>query len=161
VASVIRAGESVYDLCCGVGPFSLTIARAGAAREVVAVDLNPAAIDLLRRNAERLGLAGKIRALNAPIEAFLPTAPAADRVVLNLPHEGIKYVPSVGERVATGGTLHYYEVTEKPMVERRADALAHLLGERSGSWQPVEQHVVHPYAPSSDLVAFTLRRTGA
>ena len=53
VAAEVGAGERVLDLCCGVGPFALTIARDGRAREVVAVYVNPDAIDLLRTNADR------------------------------------------------------------------------------------------------------------
>jgi tRNA (guanine37-N1)-methyltransferase len=158
VAAAVRAGERVYDLCCGVGPFALSIARDGRAREIVAVDFNPDAIRLLKANLERLGLSGKVRAVEAPLEGFLPSAPTADRVILNLPREGIKYIASVGAVVGPGGTLHYYEMTEKSMAEARSTELARQLGSGGAGWSGSEPHVVHPFAPTSDLVAYTLRR---
>jgi predicted nicotinamide N-methyase len=49
------AGQRVVELGCGLGVPSLVAARRGA--EVTATDWAPEAIELLRRNAERNGLA--------------------------------------------------------------------------------------------------------
>ncbi len=159
VADAVQPGESVYDLCCGVGPFALTIARDGRARRVTAVDSNPAAVDLLRETARRYSLGDRLVPILAPIESFLPSASPVDRVVLNLPHEGIKYAPSVVPAVASGGRFHYYEITSRAEIEQRADAIMTVL--EPGRWRLVDRHVVHPYAPTADLVAFEFERSGA
>lgn len=80
------AGTTVLELGCGAGVASLVAARSGA--RVVATDVNPAAVALLRRNAKANGLAvecvvadlldgvqvGRIdRLLSNP--PYLPTAP--------------------------------------------------------------------------------------
>jgi tRNA (guanine37-N1)-methyltransferase len=157
VAAQVRPEETVWDLCCGIGPFALTIAHRGVVRRLVAVDSNPAAIALLRENAQRLGLADRIEIRGEPVERFLPGAGLADRVVLNLPHEGIKYVPSVAAAVAPGGTLHYYEVTPRVDRSMRGNALLELLSS-GGSWECVDARRVHPYSPQADLVSYTLCR---
>lgn len=159
VAEAVRSGERVLDLCCGVGPFCLAIARAGKASSIVAVDLNPDAIDLLNVSRARVPGGERITPVLSPLERFLPTAGVADRVILNLPHDGIKYATSVVTTVAPSGTFHYYEVTERTSREGRPDALARLLGP-PGSWTCRSSHTVHPYSPSSDLVAYTLERGG-
>jgi tRNA (guanine37-N1)-methyltransferase len=157
VADSVETGDRVYDLCCGVGPFALTIARDGRASAVVAVDSNPDAVALLRASAARGRFATPISALDLPVETFVPTVGPADRVILNLPHEGIKYLPSVARTVARRGRLYYYEVTPRTELERRGNAVVHAL-DRPEEWTVEEQHVVHPYSPSSDLVAFVLAR---
>jgi tRNA (guanine37-N1)-methyltransferase len=157
VASEIRSGETVWDLCCGIGPFALTIAHREVAGHIVAVDSNPAAIALLRENAERLRVTGRIEARNEPVEHFLPSAGAADRVILNLPHEGIKYLASVSAAVAPGGTFHYYEVTPRADHSMRGTALVNQLVTPT-DWACVGARRVHPYSPQADLVAYTLRR---
>ncbi|MCI4355264.1 MAG: methyltransferase domain-containing protein, partial [Thermoplasmata archaeon] len=119
VAGAVRDGESVLDLCAGIGPFSLAIASLGRAREIVAVDANPAAIELLESNRHRLGFDRRIRAVCADLEEFLPSAGVADRVVFNLPREGIKYLTSVGKSVSPAGTLHYYEMTDRGRAAER------------------------------------------
>jgi tRNA (guanine37-N1)-methyltransferase len=157
IAAEVRTGETVWDLCCGVGPFALTIARRGVGARIVAVDSNPAAIDLLRENAEQLGVTAQIEARNEPLERFLPSAGAVDRVILNLPHEGIKYLPSVSGAVAPGGTVHYYEVTPRAEHSMRKSTLVNQLPQ-AARWTCPEARQVHPYSPQADLVAYTLHR---
>jgi tRNA (guanine37-N1)-methyltransferase len=158
VAAQVRRQESVFDLCAGIGPFSLTIARAGPSGPIVAVDANPAAIALLESNRHRLGFDVRIRSVCQTMEEFLPSAGVADRVVFNLPREGIKYLTSVGTAVAPAGTLHYYEVTDRDRLGPRPSELLETLGGPSG-WRLADRHVVHPYSPIADLIAYSFTRT--
>jgi len=157
VAAEVRPGETVYDLCCGVGPFAVHIARDGRARAVVAVDVNPDAISLLRQTLQRYPFGSRVRPEVAPIEGFLPSAPPCDRAILNLPHEGIKYAPSVARTVGPGGRLHLYEVVARNELADRGHVIAERLEPR-GAWDSIAQRIVHPYSPDSDLIAFTLAR---
>jgi tRNA (guanine37-N1)-methyltransferase len=157
VASEVGPEERVFDLCCGIGPFALTIASRGTAAQVVAVDSNPGAIALLRENANKLGVTSRIEIRNEPLELFLTTASRANRAILNLPHEGIKYLPSVSAAIAPGGTLHYYEVTSRKELSMRGSALLNQL-QPPGAWRCTEARRVHPYSPQADLVSYTLQR---
>jgi tRNA (guanine37-N1)-methyltransferase len=156
VAASIDAGDRVYDLCCGVGPFSLAIARDGRAGSVTAVDANPEAIALLRASLARVVWGSRVAPVLARIEEFLTAAPPANRVIFNLPREGIKYLPSVARLVAPHGHLVYYEVTSRDEVDRRANDLVSVLD--AGRWRPGDRRIVHPYSPSSDLVAYSFER---
>ena len=153
------AGDRVYDLCCGVGPFAVHIARDARAREVVAVDSNPEAIALLRRTLARYAFGARVRAVEARIESFLPDREPFERAILNLPHEGIKYAPSVARVVAPSGRFYYYEIVPRSKFEHRGDVIAGGL-EPVGEWRTVAAHVVHPYSPDSDLVGFVFSRAG-
>ncbi len=155
VAESVATGDRVLDLCCGVGPFSATIARDGRARSVTAVDANSAAIGLLRGTLARYPWGPRVTPLVARIEEFLPSAGPVERAVLNLPHEGIKYLPQVAPVVRPSGHIHYYEVTPRAEVRERTEAIVNALGS-SGSWRVAESHVVHPFSPSADLRAFDL-----
>ena len=159
VAAEIAPGDRVYDLCCGVGPFSVTIARDGRAASVTAVDANPEAIELLGRSLDRGRFDCPVDARCERIEEFLPRAVPVERVILNLPHEGIKYAPSVARAVEPRGRLYYYEVVPRDGLDVRVEAVSNSLGS-PGAWRTVEHHTVHPYAPDSDLVAFVLERAG-
>ncbi|MGD0588514.1 MAG: methyltransferase domain-containing protein [Thermoplasmata archaeon] len=157
VAEEVRDGDRVYDLCCGVGPFSATIAHRTRAVSVTAVDSNPEAIALLRATLARYPFGGRVVPIAAPLEDFVPSADPVERVVLNLPHEGIKYLPSVARTVAPGGRLYYYEVTPRTDLPGRRTELVKLLAP-SGLFAVAAERVVHPYSPMSDLVAFVLER---
>jgi len=157
VAEEVRSGEQVYDLCCGVGPFSLAIARLGRASRITAVAANPEAIALLRATLARSAFGGRVVPVPASVEAFVPNAAPVERVVMNLPREGIKYLPSVARTTAIGGRLYYYEVVPRSELPGRGTLLVTSLS-TVGTFTVVDERVVHPYSPSSDLVAFTLQR---
>lgn len=157
IASAVRPDEQVLDLCCGIGPFTLTIARDARAREIDAVDINPDAIELLVANARRLRLEARIRPEVGDLAEFLARAPPAGRVIFNLPHEGIKYLTSVGTAVEPGGTLHFYEIMERSRAASRPQELADLLNP-AGGWRGEAARTVHPYSPTTDLLAHTLVR---
>lgn len=67
------AGE-LLDLGCGWGPLALTAALQSPSVRVTALDVNERALDLLRRNVERLGARHEL----APINAMAPAAVAPD-----------------------------------------------------------------------------------
>ena len=160
VAEATGPRRRAYDLCCGVGPFAVTIAHRGEGREVTAVDVNPAAIELLRSTAARYGLERQIDVREERVERFLDGAVPVELVVLNLPHEGIKYLASVGNVVSPAGRLFYYEVTPRQAVDTRSAELVATLG-GPDRWGLVDARVVHPYSPSADLRAYTFERFGA
>jgi tRNA (guanine37-N1)-methyltransferase len=159
VADQVRDGDSVYDLCCGVGPFAVTIAKAGRARQVTAVDSNPEAISLLGASLTRGRFSVPVRPVAASVEAFLPAAAPVERVILNLPLEGAKYLTPVARTVAPEGRLYYYEVVPRDAIPARVNHVERTL-DPVGGWTVVDQHLVHPYSPTADLVALVLERTG-
>ena len=63
-----RSARTVLDLGCGWGPVACAIARECSDVVVHAVDTNERALDLVRRNADRLGIRDRVLAY-APDEA--------------------------------------------------------------------------------------------
>ncbi|MFZ3356094.1 MAG: methyltransferase domain-containing protein [Thermoplasmata archaeon] len=157
VATEVRAGDRVFDLCCGVGPFSLTIAKEARSRKIVAVDANPAAIELLEATRARYPFAQRIEPRLERFEEFLSGGELAERVIFNLPHEGIKYLPSVAQAVAPGGRLYYYELVAREDAGRRKEQIVQQT-HSPGDWTVATVHTVHPYSPRADIMAFTLQR---
>ena len=56
-------GGALLDLGCGYGPIACVLATVAPAATVWAVDVNQRALDLVRANAERVGVADRIRAV--------------------------------------------------------------------------------------------------
>jgi ubiquinone/menaquinone biosynthesis C-methylase UbiE len=61
VGPYVRPGMTVLDVGCGVGWFSIPMARmVGDAGKVIAVDLQPQMLDKLRRRAQKAAVAARI-----------------------------------------------------------------------------------------------------
>jgi len=109
-----RAGAAhVLDLGCGWGPVALTMASEAPDATVWAVDVNERALDLVRRNAERLGLAN----VRAVTPGDLPDDVAFAAIWSNPPIR-------VGKDVLHAMLLHWL-----PRLE--AGACAHLVVQRN------------------------------
>ena len=66
VAPYVRPGMTVIDIGCGMGFFSIALARmVGPAGQVLAVDLQPQMLRTLERRARRAGVADRIRTRQA------------------------------------------------------------------------------------------------
>jgi release factor glutamine methyltransferase len=101
--------KSVLDLGCGTGLFAVAAAKLGA-REVVATDLDPAAVLCARRNAERNG--ARLDVLQGSL--FEPVAGRTfDLVVSNPPQTPWPGAPK-GTKLAGDDGLHYFE----PLLEQ-------------------------------------------
>jgi len=111
VASQAKDGETVVDLFAGVGPFAIPIAKKHENVHVFAVDMNPDAIALLKRNiavnrAEKqvVPLLGDARQV---VREQL--SGKADRVIMNLPETALEFVDVACEALKPeGGIMHYY-----------------------------------------------------
>ncbi|MBQ8447321.1 MAG: peptide chain release factor N(5)-glutamine methyltransferase [Clostridia bacterium] len=92
---------NVLDICTGSGCIALAIAENSRA-DVLGLDISPDALDIARKNAEKCGLAGKVRfemcdALSAEFEG---RAEKYDLIVSNPP-----YIPT-GDIAALSAEVH-------------------------------------------------------
>ncbi|MDR3300550.1 MAG: 23S rRNA (uracil(1939)-C(5))-methyltransferase RlmD [Candidatus Accumulibacter sp.] len=125
-----RPGERVADMFCGIGNFTLPIARSGA--RAVGVEGN---LELTRRageNAAANGLAGQVEYAAANLFEATPEAFAAlgkfDRMLIDPPREGAaELVKAIGE----DGPFRIVYVSCNPAtLARDAAILAHQKGYR-------------------------------
>ena len=117
VASLVGPFETVLDMFAGVGGFSILIAKKHEDVFVYAVDLNPDAYGLLRKNV-------LVNRVEARVEPVLRDARqivnerligVADRVIMNLPEKAVEYVDVACKALKPeGGVIHYYTFSDAP-----------------------------------------------
>jgi 16S rRNA (guanine1207-N2)-methyltransferase len=129
--------DSLLDLGCGWGPLALTAALVQPHAHVTAIDVNQRALDLLRRNAERIARKVDI----APIDALTPAEVAPGfqfRTVWSNPPIRIGKEPLHSllsdwlPRIVPGGEA--WLVVQKNL---GADSLTHWLADQD--WGTVER----------------------
>lgn len=153
VARLVAADERVLDATAGVGPYAVAIAKRQPAARVVAVDVNPDAVALLRENVEDNGVAGRVDVLEGDgFQVAVEGAPW-DRIVVNLPHGDEAELGAVASALADAGVLHATRVLRDEDAREGIGAFARRVGCRV-------EHVgtVHAYSPDASLYAFDLVR---
>ncbi len=122
VASMVKEGETIIDMFAGVGPFSILIAKTHEKVKVYAIDKNPDAIALLKRNVRLNRVEGKVHPILGDARQIVKRElrGLADRVIMNLPEKAIEFVGAACEVLKTeGGTVHFYGfVTAEEQLEK-------------------------------------------
>lgn len=97
------------ELACGRGRAALWLATRGMT--VLAVDVSPVAIELARRQAERLGLADRCRFDVVDLDGGLPPGPPADLILCHLFRDA-RLTPAITGRLARNGLVAVATLSE-------------------------------------------------
>lgn len=109
VIQQVEAGERVFDMFAGVGPFAVPMAKRGAT--VIAVDINERATTYLEENARRNGVEEDITVLTGDVrEVAREYEDWADRIVMNLPHSADAFLETAVSLAGDDCLLHYYDI---------------------------------------------------
>lgn len=156
VTEQVTAGEQVFDMFAGVGPFAIPIARQGAT--VVATDVNETAIEYLRENADRNGVSDSITAINADVRSVTDEyADWADRIVMNLPHSADAFLESAVQVAGEDCVIHYYDIQPDEEPFAAGEAAIRRVAEPDYEVTVEETRRVRSYAPHEDNVVLDVR----
>jgi tRNA (guanine37-N1)-methyltransferase len=116
VASQVEEGEIVVDLFAGVGPFPIQIAQNRQNVTIYAVDVNPNAVEYLKKNIRINRVTGTVHPILGDARQVVEDklSGVADRVIMNLPEKAIHFVDvASGAIKPSGGTVHFYSFVNK------------------------------------------------
>lgn len=106
IVTQMKEGESVLDMFAGIGPFAISLASRAAL--VVAVDINPGAVQLMEQNT-RLNRIHRILPFLADASRIGDVLPwKFDRVIMNHPLGSLSFLPEAFRLCRPGGTIHCY-----------------------------------------------------
>jgi tRNA (guanine37-N1)-methyltransferase len=157
VTEQVEAGEQAVDMFAGVGPFVVPMAARGAT--VVGVDLNPAAIEYLRENAGRNGVADRVTAIEGDVrDVAADYAGWADRIVMNLPHSADEFLESAVTLAGDDCVVHYYDIQhEDDPFGPGERAIREAAAAEGYATEVLTRHVVRSYAPHELNVCLDVR----
>lgn len=115
VASLVKDGEVVLDMFAGIGPFAILIAKKHPKTKVYAVDLNPDAIEFLKRNARLNRVENRVFPLLGDTKQVVEKklCGIADRVIMNLPEKAVDFVSSACKAAkSSGSAFHFYSFVD-------------------------------------------------
>jgi tRNA (guanine37-N1)-methyltransferase len=129
--------ELVLDMFAGVGPFAITLAARAAL--VVAVDINPHAIELMLENLTQNRVKNVLPVLADArrLAGILPWK--FDRIIMNLPLAGTEFLPEAFRLCRPGGMIHFYALV--------AQEGEHCACIRELGGEVIAERVVRSYSP--------------
>src|SRR5437660_7662196 len=111
VVQMVEQGERVVDMCAGVGPLSILIAKKLGDVRVEAIDANPQAIELLQENVRANKVEAKVHVHlgNAREVIRKELTQIASRVIMNHPSASKEFIKEACDALRpSGGGMHYY-----------------------------------------------------
>ncbi len=158
VVEQVQPGEHVIDMFAGVGPFAVPMAARGA--EVVAVDVNDAAIDYLEENAGRNDVADRITAIHGDVREIADDyADWADRLVMNLPHSADDFLDTAIALAGDECVLHYYDMAPEDDPYGPGEAAIRSAAEPEYDVAVETRRTVRSYSPHELNVVLDVRLT--
>lgn len=132
IAQLVHSGEIIVDMFCGVGPFAIHIAKQKDVK-VIAIDINPSAIDLLRESIGLNRLVGTILPVAADTRDYVNTNELrVDRVIMNHPSGASNFVGDTCNILKPGGIIHYYDFIGGDTPEATLEEKVTSLVEKEG-----------------------------
>jgi tRNA (guanine37-N1)-methyltransferase len=156
VVKGVTAGERAVDMFAGVGPFAVPMAARGA--DVLGVDLNERAVEYLRENARRNGVADRVEAVHGDVREVAPDhADEADRLVMNLPHSADEFLDSAVVLAGGDCLLHYYDIQGEGEPFAPGERAIRAAAEPEYDVTVENTRVVRSYAPHELNVCLDVR----
>jgi tRNA (guanine37-N1)-methyltransferase len=153
VADSVGDGETVADPFAGVGPYAILIAKRRRPRVVYASDANPMAIDLLRANAA-MNRADRVDIRPGDARAVLEQVAPVDRVILDLPHSALDFLPDAFAALGKAGVVHLYGILESAEEAERETAVRSIARAAGLQVEDLRRRHVRAYSPSQFHTAF-------
>lgn len=114
VASQVAVGERVLVMFAGAGPYAVLIAKKRSPREVVSVELNPAAVCFMRENVGLNKVGGVVRVMEGDVRNVVPNLGKFDRIIMPLPKDACDFLDVALPAVKKGGVIHFYDFSGSP-----------------------------------------------
>lgn len=144
IMDLVNSNDVVVDMFAGVGPFSICCKKS---RKIYSIDINPYAIDLLKKNIVLNKLQHKIEPILGDVR---DVELKGDRIIMNLPKYSHYFIDKAMDIVNKGGTIHYYTVG-KNFKECEEFLLSKI------NCSILNKRIVKSYSPKEYIMVFDLK----
>ncbi|WP_230972166.1 class I SAM-dependent methyltransferase [Archaeoglobus neptunius] len=130
IARQVRKGERVLVMFAGVGPYPIVIAKLARPKEVIGIELNPAAVDYFRKNIRLNKVEEVVSVIEGDVEDVVPGLPGKfDRVVMPAPYSAENFIHLLKGKVTDGSIIHYYTFESENIENRLSEIVARKFRE--------------------------------
>lgn len=159
VSELVKKGEVIVDMFCGVGPFPIVIKKFSNPKIIFAVDKNKKAIELAKRNIRLNKMIEYIKPINEDaknIEKIIPKDTEINRAIMNLPFSSDKFLRYVFELIKSKCTIHYYEILSKNEIKKRILELRKQFEDNNLLVENIKLNIIKSYTPREFYICFDI-----
>ena len=152
VAGETKPGDTVMVMFSGVAPYAVAIAKKQPrVGKVYAVEINPDAHKFAVENIRINKVGGKVIPICGDVnKSCVKFYGKCDRVIMPLPKEGHKFLPTAIKCLKKKGVIYFYYVGMKDQLFQNAIDVAKMECNKLGKkMRIIDQRKVLPYGPSA------------
>ena len=151
IASLVQDNEVIVDLFTGVAPFPLMITRYAHPGNIIAIDKNPIAVSLAKKNVvnnKALDIIDVFEMDSTDAVSLLQNlGKTADRVIMNLPFDSFQFLPIAFSIMSTRVVIHLYEIIHERTIQSRLESIKQKADEQKITINNMTIHKIKSYAP--------------
>ncbi len=159
IASLAGPGEIVVDMFAGIGPFTIMLAK--KVDTVIAFEINPIAVEYLKKNLAR-NRVDNVIVCPGDAKSLAPHSRGlADRVIMNLPHAAFNFLSdAVIVLSKAGGTIHYYDIRPENEFTRAGEKARQAIEQCGRTVEELNVKKVRSYAPHRYIIVLDIKVAG-
>lgn len=158
LAKITRPKETIVDMFAGIGYFSIILAKYCNPDKIYAIDINPKAIEYLRKNAWLNNVEDRIEILQGDCRKFSHLLEnTADRIIMGYLFDTEKFLPYAFKIAKRNSYIHFHRTVKQEEIEKVKKKIIELGKKNKCKIKILNVHKVKSYAPKIYHVVFDLK----
>jgi tRNA wybutosine-synthesizing protein 2 len=160
LTKMVKPGETIVDMFAGIGYFSIILAKYCKPKKIYAIDINPKAIEYLRKNIWLNEVEDKIEILQGDCRKFSKLLEnAADRIIMGYLFETEKFLPYALKIAKNNAVIHFHRTVKEEEIDKFKEKLIKIGAKNKVKIKVLKVKRVKSYAPKIWHVVFDLKVT--
>lgn len=131
---LVKPGETVVDMFCGLGYFTIPIAKLAKPKKIYAIDINPLAVDFLKENI-KLNLVSCIETILGDCRTVSEKLNnVADRVIMGYLPRTYEFLPVAFGFLKDSGVIHYHDTFRENELWEKPRKILEEHARKEGYW---------------------------
>jgi len=158
LTKMIRPGENIVDMFAGIGYFSIILAKHCKPKKIYAIDINPKAIEYLRKNIWLNEVEDKIEILQGDCRKFaILLENTADRIIMGYLFETENFLPYALKIAKNNAVIHFHRTVKEEEIDKFKEKLIKIGTKNKVKIKVLKVKRVKSYAPRILHVVFDLK----
>ncbi|MBN2202998.1 MAG: class I SAM-dependent methyltransferase family protein [Candidatus Aenigmarchaeota archaeon] len=158
MAELAKPKETIVDMFAGIGYWTIFMAKHCKPRKIYAIDINPKAVEFLRKNTFLNNVEGKVEILEGDCRKMSKLLEnTANRIVMGYIFDTEKFLPHAFRMARKNCTIHFHRNAKDP--ETVKEKLEKIAGKHNVKIKFLKIVKIKSYSPNTCHYVFDLKIT--